>query len=93
MPTLEDVLPELDGAKFFSLCDAKDGFLQVKLDNESSDFTTFWTTYGKYKWLQMPFGLSSSLEEIERRLSDAFAGLSGMMIVADDILVYGKGAL
>jgi hypothetical protein len=46
MPTLEDVLPELHGAKIFSLCDAKDGFLQVKLDQESSDLTTFWTPFG-----------------------------------------------
>jgi hypothetical protein len=60
MPTLDDVLPELDGAKVFSLCDAKDGFLQVKLDEASSDLTTFWTPFGKWKWLRMPFGLSSS---------------------------------
>lgn len=92
MPTLENVLPELEGVKIFSLCDTKDGFLQVKLDSESTDLTTFWTPYGKYKWLRMPFGLSSSPEEFQRRLSDALAGLDGTMIVADNIMVYGKGA-
>jgi len=92
MPTLEDVLPELEGAKIFLLCDAKDGFLQAKLDSESRDLTTFWMPYGNDKWLRMPFGLSSSPEEFKRRLSDALAGLDGTMIVADDILVYGKGA-
>ena len=29
MPTLDDVLPELTGAKVFSILDAKDGFLQI----------------------------------------------------------------
>ena len=36
MPTLDDVLPQLKQAKVFSLLDAKDGFLQVKLSQESS---------------------------------------------------------
>ena len=44
------------------------------------------------KWLRMPFGLSSSPEEFQRRLSDALDGLNGVTVVADDILVYGKGA-
>ena len=91
MPTLEDALPKLSHAKIFSLCDAKDGFLQVKIDDESSELTTFWTPFGKYRWLRMPFGLSSSPEEFQRRLSDALTGLEGVMIVADDILIHGKG--
>ena len=91
MPTLDDVLSELNGAKVFSLCDAKDGFLQIKLSEKSSDLTTFWTPFGKYKWLRMPFGLSSSPEEFQRRLSDALSGLEGVTVVADDILIYGKG--
>ena len=92
MPTLDDVLSELDDAKVFSLCDAKDGFLQIKLSEKSSDLTTFWTPFGKYKWLRMPFGLSSSPEEFQRRLSDALSGLQGVTVVADDILIYGKGS-
>ena len=92
MPTLDDVLSELCDAKVFSLCDAKDGFLQIKLSETSSDLTTFWTPFGKYKWLRMPFGLSSSPEEFQRRLSDALSGLKGVTVVADDILIYGKGS-
>lgn len=91
MPTLDDVLVELADAKVFSLCDAKDGFLQIKLDEVSSDLTTFWTPYGKYKWLRMAFGLVSSSEEFQRRLSEALNGLTGITVVADDILIYGKG--
>ena len=87
MPTLDDVLSELHGARVFSLCDAQDGFLQVKLSEESSDLTTFWTPFGKNKWLRMPFGLSSSPKEFQRRLSDALDGLSGVTVVADDILI------
>jgi len=40
----------------------------------------------------MPFGLSSSPEEFQRRLSDALSGLDRVTVVVDDILIYGKGA-
>jgi hypothetical protein len=47
MPTIEEV---------FSVADAKNGFCQVKLDEASSYLTTFWTPFGRYRWLRMPFG-------------------------------------
>ena len=43
MPTLEELLPKLSKARIFSTFDAKDGFYQVGLDEESSRLTTFWT--------------------------------------------------
>ena len=47
MPTLEELLPELTKARIFSSFDAKDGFYQVSLDEESSKLTTFWTPLGR----------------------------------------------
>ena len=41
MPTLEELLPKLGKAQVFSTLDAKDGFYQVALDNESSMKTAF----------------------------------------------------
>ena len=40
MPTIEDIATRLHGAKVFSVLDAKNGFWQVKLDEESSHLTT-----------------------------------------------------
>ena len=39
----QQVTANLANAKLFSVIDARDGFLQVKLDEESSFLTTFWT--------------------------------------------------
>ena len=91
MPTLDDVLPQLAQAKTFSLLDAKDGFLQVKLSERSSYYTTFWGPQARYRWLRMPFGLSSAPEEFQRRLQETLHGLDGVSVVADDALVYGCG--
>ena len=40
VPDIDVVLPQLAEAKMFSLCDAKNGFLQVKLCDKSSRLTT-----------------------------------------------------
>ena len=83
-------MPQLAEAKMFSLCDAKDGVLQMKLSDKSSHLTTFWTPYGRYRWKRMSFGISIPLEEFQRRLSSVLKGLKGVSVVADDTLIYGK---
>ena len=40
----------------------------------------------------MPFGISSAPEEYQRRMHDVVQGLPGVEVIADDILVYGKGS-
>ena len=91
MPTVEEILPHLSNAKVFSILDAKDGFWQVKLDEESSYLTTFWTPFGRYRWLRMPFGISTAPEEFQRRQYELFEGLPGVTVIVDHILVYGSG--
>ena len=63
MPTLEELLPKLYKAKIFSTLDAKDGFYQISLDQANSKLTTFWTPFGRYRYLRMPFGVSLAPEE------------------------------
>ena len=58
VPTLEELLPELNKARIFSSFDAKDGFYQVGLDQESFKLKTLWTSLGRYRYLRMPFRIS-----------------------------------
>ena len=91
MPTIEELLPNLDKAKVFSVLDAKDGFCHIKLDHESSCLTMFWTPFGRYCWLRLPFGLTSSPEVFQCKQHEVLEGLPGVEVIADDILVYGCG--
>jgi transposase InsO family protein len=91
LPTLDDVSANLSKAKIFSVVDAKDGFLQVRLDEESSKLTTFSTPFGRYRWLRLPFGISSAPEEFQRRVLEIVEGLEGVETIADDVLIYGSG--
>ena len=91
MPTLEEILPKLNGAKVFTTLDAKDGFYQIGLDEESSKLTTFWTPFGRYRYLRLPFGISVAPEEFECKLQEKLSDLEGTHVLRDDILVVGYG--
>ena len=91
MPTFEGILPTLAKAKLFTVLDAKDGFYQVKLDEASSRLTTFWTPFGRYRYVRMPFGISSAPEKFQCRIHTVLQGLPGVEVIADDILMYGRG--
>ncbi len=91
MPTLEDVLYKLPKARIFTLVDAKHAFLQCKLDQDSSFMTTFWTSWGRKRWLKLPFGVSVAPEVYQQKQHELLAGLKGIEPIADDILVVGCG--
>ncbi|KAJ8353117.1 hypothetical protein SKAU_G00206840 [Synaphobranchus kaupii] len=91
MPTLEDVLYKLPKARIFTLVDAREAFLQCKLDDESSWKTTFWTPWGRMRWLKLPFGVSVAPEIYQRKQHELLGDLSGVEPIADDILVVGCG--
>ena len=91
LPVIDDLLPDFSKAKVFSVCDVKNGFWHVELDEDSSYLTTFGTPFGRYRWLKMPFGISPAPEYFQHRLDQAIEGLPGVRTVADDILISGEG--
>ena len=48
-------------------------------------------SYGRYGWFRLPFGITSAPQEFQMRLTTALGDLEGIICIADDILVYGKG--
>lgn len=91
LPTIDEILPDLSRAKVFTVCDVKNGFWHVTLNDESSYMTTFATPYGRYRWLRMPMGISPAPEVFQRKLNQALEGLRGIYVIADDILITGEG--
>ena len=88
--TIDDVLPELAGSKYFSLLDAKSGYWHVPLDKESSFLTTFNTPWGKYRWLRLPFGLKVAGDVFQERVDRVLRKVSNTTGIADDVLCHGN---
>ncbi|XP_062600865.1 uncharacterized protein K02A2.6-like [Saccostrea cucullata] len=90
MRTLDDILPQVSGAKYFSKLDASSGYWTVGLSRESSLLTTFNTPFGRYRYLRLPFGLKNSQDIFQQKIDQCFEGMSGVAAIVDDILVYGR---
>ena len=91
LPTFEEVRPQFQNAKLFTKLDVKEAFWHVSLDDESSMLTTMMTPWGRLRWTRLPFGLNVSSEIFQKRLIQALEGLPGVVNVADDIVVLGRG--
>ena len=93
-PTIDDVLPDLCGSKFFSTLDARSGYWNIPLDDQSQLLTTFNTPgYGRYCFKRLPFGLVSSQDLFQRVMDDLLIGLGNAKPVADDIKIHGNSEL
>ena len=89
MPTIEEIVTRVAGAKIFSKLDANHCYWQIPLDEEGRALTTFNTPFGRYCYKRMPFGIKSAQEVFQKRMSQAFGDLEGVETDVDDILVWG----
>jgi len=81
-PTLDDVLPKLNGAKYFSIVDARSGYWNIKLDHASSFYTTFNSPQGRYRFLRLPFGLICAQDIFQKKVDETFGDLHGVTGIA-----------
>lgn len=90
LPTLDEITSKLSGANVFSTLDALNGFWQIELDEESSKLCTFNTPYGRYKFMRLPYGISSAAEVFSQRFKQIFDDIEGVEPYVDDLIVWGK---
>lgn len=90
MPTVQEIASRVCGSTVFSVLDANSAFWQIKLDEQSSDYTCFNTPYGRYKFLRLPFGLNSASEVFAKRFHQAFENIPGVETYMDEMLIAGN---
>ena len=91
LSTIEDIATRLHSAKVFTVLNVHKGFWHVDLEEDSSFLTTFNTSFGRYRWKKMPFGICSAPEVYQRRIHQLIEGLQGVEAVVDDFVVVGLG--
>lgn len=91
MPTLEKILAELDGATWFSTIDLSNAFFHIELDEESRHLTNFFTEYGMFRCVRLPFGLCNAPDLFQETLQRKVLGdCEGCKNFLDDVLVFGR---
>ena len=88
--TIDDVLPELAQLEVVSMTDTNSGYQQVPLDLANSLLTKFNTPWGKFRFLNLPFGLKIAGDVFQERLDKITRLVDGVISIADDILIPGK---
>ena len=91
IPTVEEVLEDLNGSTVFSRVDLKWGFHQILLAEESRHVTTFVTHRGLYRYTRLMFGVTSAPEKYKQIIRDVLRGCEGVVNIADDLIIHGQG--
>ena len=74
------------GNRWMSTLDAKMGYFQVPLAEESQDLTCFITPWGRFKFVRCPMGCNASGDEYNRRGDAALGDIPNCVKIVDDIL-------
>ena len=90
LPTTDQLLAQIDGAKVFSKLDCHKGFHQIPLHPDSQELTTFITPFGRFCYERLPFGINSGPEVFHREMTRVLDGIPGVIVDIDDVLVGGK---
>ena len=90
VPTVDELLLDMNGSQVFSKIDMKMGFHQFVLSEESRDITTFSTHAGQYRYKRLSFGICSAPEIYQRKIANIISGIPGVINLADDIVVHGS---
>ncbi|XP_054281390.1 uncharacterized protein K02A2.6-like [Macrosteles quadrilineatus] len=87
---IDITLAQISEAKCYSKLDANNGFWQITVDEESQDLTTFLTPFGRFKFLKLPFGITSAPEVFQECVNRTLKGQMNALAHMDDIIVWGK---
>ncbi|XP_019737023.1 uncharacterized protein K02A2.6-like [Hippocampus comes] len=92
LPTTEELSAKFHGSTVFSKLDLRQGYLQVPLHPGSRNLTAFVSHMGVFRYTRMPFGLSSAPSCFQKIMATIFAGIPGVVVYLDDIVVHGATA-
>ena len=89
MPTIDDLVADLNGATVFSKLDLSSGYHQLELEPESRHITTFSTHVGLRRYKRLMFGINVASEIFQNAIEEIPTGLPGRKNISDDIVVFG----
>ncbi|XP_055309417.1 uncharacterized protein K02A2.6-like [Sitodiplosis mosellana] len=88
LPTMDDFLPHLSEAKWFSKLDIKQAYHQVEISEESREITTFMTRKGLFRYTRLMFGINCAPEIFQKLMEQILSGCEGVLVYIDDIVIY-----
>lgn len=91
MPKIDDMIDSLASATFISTLDLSKGYWQIPVHPDSMEKTAFVTTFGKYEFTVMPFGLTGAPAIFQRLMNNICGDLNdNTNAYIDDVVVFSS---
>ena len=90
VPNVQDLFATLAGGKLFTKLDLSHAYQQLELDAECQHYVTVNTHKGTYRYLRMPFGISSAPSIFQSVMDKMLQGIDHVMRYLDDILIIAE---
>lgn len=90
IPQIHSIIDRLGKCKYFSCLDLHGAFYQIKLNENSKNYTTFENNNFSYRFISMPQGLQTSPAVMQNAVNLLFKEIlnNGVKIYLDDIIIY-----
>ena len=93
IPLINDILQDPVPKRTFSVLDLKHGYHQMKLAEQSQNYTTLSMPFGTYKWLVMPMEVKNGNAAFQRLLDEVLKDYRAFTRpLVDDIILSSGGA-
>ena len=90
LPKIDEMYAKLKGAKFFLTIDLRSGYYHIALGKDSRAKTAFVTPFGKYEFLQVPFGLAQVPAFFQHLMNKVLDNCPFAMMYLDDIIIFSN---
>lgn len=90
LPLIDEIIDQMNGCKYFTTLDLFGAYHQIRLEENSRQYTAFSTSWEKYCFNSIPFGLVSSPYAWLKVIHKVLKGLIGLgvLVYMDDIIIY-----
>lgn len=93
MPTASEVFATVAGGKYYTTLDLDRAYTQVVVDENTSKLLTLNTCKGLYTVHRLAFGVKACPGIFQRLMTSLLAGIRGVAVLIDDIIVSGRTML
>ena len=92
LPNIDEIIYKLKNQKYYSKIDLKEGFFQIKINEQDCHKTAFRIKNRLYEWIRMPMGFKNSPAIFQRAMDTILEEYIGLhcYVYVDDILIFGK---